>query len=359
MTTSSTDRAWVIHHGDALEVMRTLPDSSVDAVVTDPPYFKVKGQAWDHAWDTPLEFLAWLDLLAEQWARVLKPNGSLYVFASPRMASRVEVKIAERFDILNAIVWDKGLRGTSLKGSKEGLRSFLGLSERIVFAQHYGADNAAKGEAGYVRKCDELRGFLFEPLRAYLAGEWDRAGLTAKDANAATRTKMAGHWFTNIQWALPTAKHYATLQAYANRNGGEYLRREYEDLRREYDDLRREYEDLRRPFNITADDQFGDVWRFDTPDNFESRHVCEKPVPLLQHIINASTKPGALVLDCFAGSASTGHACLSLGRRFLGIELSPEWVQRGSARLAAVEAGATSTVLSHKPKADGQLELFA
>ena len=354
----SADR-WAIHCGDALEVMRSMADSSVDAVVTDPPYFKVKDEAWDHAWDTPAKFLAWFDQLAEQWARVLKPNGTMYVFASPRMASRVEVKLAERFDILNSIVWDKGQHGTSIRCSKEGLRSFLPFSERIMFAQHYGADNAAKGEAGYVRKCDELRGFLFEPLRAYLAGEWERAGLIARDANAATGTQMAGHWFTHIQWALPTAKHYATLQAYANRNGGEYLRREYEYLRREYEDLRREYEDLRRPFNITADDQFGDVWRFDTPANFEGRHVCEKPVPLLQHILNASTKPGALVLDCFAGSASTGHACLSLGRRFLGIELSPDWVQRGSARLTAVESGATSTVLPHKPKDDAQLELFA
>lgn len=355
----SADR-WAIRCGDALEVMRTLPDSSVDAVVTDPPYFKVKSEAWDHAWDTPAQFLHWIDQLAEQWARVLKPNGSLYVFASPRMASRVEVKLAERFEILMHVIWDKGTEGLGNRQNKEQMRNWWPSSERIIFAQHYGADNAAKGEAGYVRKCDELRGFLFEPLRSYLAGEWERAGLTRRDASMATGTAtICGHWFGKAQWELPTAKHYATLQAYANRNGGEYLRREYEDLRREYEDLRREYEDLRRPFNITAYDQFGDVWRFDTPDNFEGRHVCEKPVPLLQHIINASTKPGALVLDCFAGSASTGHACLSLGRRFLGIELSSDWVQRGSARLAAVEAGATSTVLPNKSKADGQLELFA
>ena len=73
MTTTSsveTDR-WAIHCGDALEVMRSMADSSVDAVVTDPPYFKVKDEAWDHAWDTPAQFLAWFDQLAEQFEKHL------------------------------------------------------------------------------------------------------------------------------------------------------------------------------------------------------------------------------------------------------------------------------------------------
>jgi site-specific DNA-methyltransferase (adenine-specific) len=47
-------RARVTKHefvqSDECEVMRSIADSSVDAVVTDPPYFKVKDEAWDHAW---------------------------------------------------------------------------------------------------------------------------------------------------------------------------------------------------------------------------------------------------------------------------------------------------------------------
>ena len=69
--------------GDAIEAMRTLPDSSVDLIATDPPYFKVKGEAWDWQWDNPAAFLAWVGNLCDEWRRVLKPHGSLYVFASP------------------------------------------------------------------------------------------------------------------------------------------------------------------------------------------------------------------------------------------------------------------------------------
>jgi site-specific DNA-methyltransferase (adenine-specific) len=336
-----------IIEGDCLAVMRGMADNSFDAIVTDPPYFKVKGEAWDRQWEKPTQFLAWIGDLCEQWQRLLKPNGSLYCFASSRMAARVECKIAERFHVLNRICWAKGGGNAKSGGwwaqqSKETMRTFFPESEYIVFSEHYGADNIAKGEAGYVAKCDELRGFVFEPLRAYIAGEWQRAGLTARDANAATGTQMAGHYLTQTQWALPTEANYEKLRHYANRNGGEYLRREYEDLRREYEDLRREYEDLRReyedlrrPFSVTAEVPYTDVWTFPTVQHYKGKHPCEKPLAMMEHIVRASTRPGAAVLDCFAGSGSTGVACRRLGRDFVGIELDADYAKSARARIAS------------------------
>jgi len=332
---------WEVKEGDCREVMATIPDSSVDLILTDPPYFKVKGEAWDRQWDKPDQFIEWLREVAEQWFRVLKPNGSLYCFASPRMAARVEVMISERFNVLNSITWAKPCpfseinKGASNSGriSKDSLRSYYPNTERIIFAEHYGADNIAKGEAGYAAKCDELRGFIFEPLRAYIAGEWERAGLTSKDANAATGTQMAGHYLTQSQWALPTESNYNKLKEYANSNGGEYLRRDYEDLRRDYEDLRREYEDLRRPFSVSADVPYTDVWTFPTVQHYPGKHPCEKPQGLLRHAITASSKPGAVVLDCFAGTGSTGIACVETDREFIGIELDPEYAEIARARI--------------------------
>ncbi|TXH50995.1 MAG: site-specific DNA-methyltransferase [Desulfurellales bacterium] len=350
-----------IIHGEALEVMRGMADNSVDAVVTDPPYFKVKGEAWDHQWDKPAQFIEWMGQLAEQWQRILKPNGSLYVFASPKMAWHVEGAVRERFAVLMNIRWQKPPFSTKAEMfRKSDLRNYFPASETIIFAEHYGADNIAKGEAGYAAKCDELRGFVFEPLRAYLDGERERSGFTPRQVNEATGTQMAGHWFTRVQWALPTAKHYATMRDLFNAQGGDYLRREYEDLRREYEDLRREYEDLRRPFNVTAEDQYTDVWTFPTVQAYQGKHVCEKPLAMMEHIIKASTRPGAIVLDCFAGSAATGHACLLNGRKFIGIELSKQWTDRGRFRLAAVRPhGNTDPVACPRLAAQGQISLFA
>jgi len=353
-----------------LEVMRGMADNSVDAIVTDPPYFKVKGEAWDHQWDKPAQFIEWMGLLAEQWQRVLKPNGSLYVFASPKMAARVEVKIGERFNVLNRARWIKDA-GWHNKAEKEALRSYLSPWEEVIFAEHYNSDSIAKGEAGYVTKCDELRGFVFEPLREYLAAERDRAGFTTrmvaeayqKVTGSRTVTGMAGHWFERVQWSLPTAKNYEWLRELFNAQGGDYLRREYEDLRREYEDLRKEYEELRRPFNVTAEDQYTDVWTFPTVQAYEGKHVCEKPLAMMEHIIKASTRPGAVVLDCFSGSAATGHACVNLGRDFIGIELCERWAATGRRRLELAVSGVKSkrigAMVPDATEAKRQLGLFA
>jgi len=346
-----------IHHGDALDVLRAMADNSVDAVVTDPPYFKVKSEAWDRQWDKPQAFLAWIGQLCDEWQRLLKPNGSLYCFASPKMAARVEVTIGERFNVLNRITWVKPDPSSAInqgagsggRACKETLRTFFPQTESIIFAEHYGADNIAKGEAGYAAKCDELRGFVFEPLRAYLDRERERAGFSIRQVAEAfqqktgsrTVTGMAGHWFTSVQWALPTEDNYNWLRLlFAGnylRREYEDLRREYEDLRREYEDLRREYEDLRRPFSVTADVPYTDVWDFPTVQSYKGKHVCEKPLALMLHIVRSSTREGATVLDCFSGSAATGEACLRLGRNFIGVEKDEHWVTKGRERLAAVQ----------------------
>jgi site-specific DNA-methyltransferase (adenine-specific) len=343
-------------NGDALATMKTFPAASFDLIATDPPYFKVKDRVkapWDHAWASPAEYIAWIGELCEQWQRILQPNGSLYVFASPDMAARVEVKIGEWFNVLNRIVWRKQ-DGTDNEGglwnraNKESLRSFFSQAEYIIFAEQPRADNMAKGEAGYAAKCDELRGFIFEPLRAYLDGEREQAGINFEQVRqivgCAPGSGLPSHWFTRFQWMLPTADNYAKLrEGFARANhGGEYLRREYEDLRREYEDLRREYEDLRReyedrrrPFFASKERPYTDVWNFATVPASYGKHICEKPADLMVHIVQTSTRPGAEVLDCFMGSGSTGEACLLLpDRHFTGIEADPLWYSRSEARLS-------------------------
>jgi site-specific DNA-methyltransferase (adenine-specific) len=333
-------KPYTLHLGDCLDVLRTMPDNSVYSIVTDPPYFRVKGDAWDNQWATADKFLSWIDEQAEQWARVLKPNGSLWVFASPQMAARVEVTIARRFNVLNHIKWRKP-SGRHNGCAPEDLRSFFPQTEAIIFAEHYGADNIAKGEAGYIAKCDELRGFVFEPLRAYLAEAIKAAGWTPGRLNAAMGFAPRGmaetRYFGRSQWQLPTAEHYAKMRGLmgaANlRREYEDLRREYEDLRREYEDLRREYEDLRRPFALKMGDPHTDVWDFAVVPPYDGKHPCEKPHDLMRHIIATSTRPGAVVFDGFMGSGSTGIAAVQLGRQFIGCEMAENHFAQAKARI--------------------------
>jgi hypothetical protein len=205
----------------------------------------------------------------------------------------------------------------------ESLRSFQVMAEYLV----YHAD-----EGDWTAQCDRERGFIFEPLRAYLVGEWNRAGLTKIDANIAcgfspTPGGMASrHYFSKSQWQLPTAEHYAALRAYANAHNcsGEYLRREYEDLRREYEDLRREYEDLRYTFNNPG--KVSSVWQI--PPAPRNGHPTPKPPALLARIIEATSNPGDLVCDFFAGSFTTAAEAQRLGRRWLCCDNKQEYVNK-------------------------------
>ncbi|MGQ6476273.1 DNA methyltransferase [Serratia sp. IR-2025] len=76
-------------------------------------------------------------------------------------------------------------------------------------------------------------------------------------------------------------------------------------------------------------------------------HPTEKPVSILQPLIETFTPPGAIVLDPFAGSGSTCVAAFQAGRRYIGIELLEQYHAIGRQRLAdlqrAAVAGATRT----------------
>ena len=67
----------VLHHADCLDAMRDMASDSIDLILTDPPYFKVKDEPWDNQWAKPQQFLAWLDNVLAEFQRILKPNGSL------------------------------------------------------------------------------------------------------------------------------------------------------------------------------------------------------------------------------------------------------------------------------------------
>lgn len=83
------------------------------------------------------------------------------------------------------------------------------------------------------------------------------------------------------------------------------------------------------------------------------QHPCPKPVELMLELVSLFTDPGELILDAFAGSGTTGVACLRLGRRFIGIEKDPKYAAVARERLRAESQG-----LSLRDARAGQLPMF-
>jgi site-specific DNA-methyltransferase (adenine-specific) len=113
------------------------------------------------------------------------------------------------------------------------------------------------------------------------------------------------HSTETILWAAPTAnsKHRFNYQDMKSMNGGKQMR---------------------------------DVWQFQAPGAAEKafgKHPTQKPTRLLERIILASTKPGDLVLDPFSGSGTSGVASIRHGRRYVGIELDPAYLELSRRRL--------------------------
>lgn len=71
--------------------------------------------------------------------------------------------------------------------------------------------------------------------------------------------------------------------------------------------------------------------------NSSQIHPNEKPVALLEYLIEATTEPGAVILDPFAGSGSTLVAAAKTGRRYIGIEIDPGYSQIAADRVAKQE----------------------
>lgn len=321
-------------NNDSLSYIKTLPDNCIDLIATDPPYFQVKSCSWDNQWENVTSYLSWLDeMLAEFW-RVLKPNGSLYIFCGSKLASDTELLVRERFNILSHIVWAKS-SGPWRRACKADLRSFFPSTERILFAEHYQSPYKGKSST-YFQQCKSLKENVFKPLIEYFKSARESLGITAKEIKQATGKQMASHWFSYSQWQLPSETDYKKLQELFQRVASEKfssnpLNRNHADLieaqaslSREYQELAEQYQLLRRPFSVTVDVPYTDVWTYSPVQYYAGKHPCEKPAEMMEHIIRSSSREGDLVADFFMGSGATLKSALKLNRRVLGVELEKE-----------------------------------
>lgn len=86
--------------------------------------------------------------------------------------------------------------------------------------------------------------------------------------------------------------------------------------------------------------QMTDVWQLPAIGKWEKscgKHPTQKPLGVLARLIQASTKPGAWILDPFSGSATTGIAANLLDRRYLGLEIEDDFLAMSKARRVELE----------------------
>ena len=166
--------------GDCRDVLRTLPDNSVDSVVTDPPYeLGFMGKKWDSS-GIAYDVTVWQECL-----RVLKPGGHVLAFGGSRTWHRLAVAVEDAgFELRDSIAWIYG----------SGFPKSLDVSKAID-----------KSDARVERRARDLR---------FTA--WMRStGITAKRINELTDSNMGNHYLTDKeQPAVPTEDMFGLLRPY-------------------------------------------------------------------------------------------------------------------------------------------------
>ncbi len=153
----------VIHRGDCIEVLRSLPDASVDMVFADPPYNLQLGgdllrpdnskvDAVDDDWDK-FDSFAEYDAFSRAWLsecrRVLKPEGSIWVIGSYHNVFRLGAAIQDLgFWVLNDIIWRKSNPMPNFKGTR-----FTNAHETLIWAAR------SREQKRYTFNYDALKAF--------------------------------------------------------------------------------------------------------------------------------------------------------------------------------------------------------
>ena len=192
-----------LYLGDCKEIMRDIPDNSVDSIVTDPPYgLSFMGKKWDY--DVPSVEI-WAECL-----RVLKPGGHLLAFAGTRTQHRMAVRIEDAgFEIRDMIAWVYG----------SGFPKSLDVSKAID--KH--------GPSGQVP---------FAAFAAHYEARRKACGLTHAQVCAAGGWHGAtNHGGTSANWAngygMPTVEQWAILQPLLGLGDEWSVRAEREQYERE------------------------------------------------------------------------------------------------------------------------------
>ncbi len=295
----------VVGHGDSLEQLRCLPSQSVSLILTDPPYHSTKKSNiyGDTAFADDRDYLDWISEYVVEWRRVMKPNGSLFCFCSSAMSARLEIRLSRAFRVLSHIVWtkpnDPGFDGWKGKMRKESLRQWYPHSERILFAAPAVEDHHSRSPfADMLGKYRRQSGLTMQALAAQVGAHG-----TVNHGGAVS------NWESDK--SVPSRDQYEKIRTAILSTG------KVPDMPL--------YEDAIRRFRVDASSPFTDVWDFPSVRPYRGKHPAEKPIKMLEHAIEATTYPGDIVLDCFAGSGNTALASLRLGRRTVSMEIDQRW----------------------------------
>lgn len=273
MSTYYEDGGITLLHGDSLEQARTLPDGSADCVVTSPPYYGLRDYGSEGQYgmeETPAAYVETMRAVFSECRRVLADDGTLWLNLGDRYGK------------------DKNL---------------LGMPWRVAFALQ---------DDGWILRNSIIwhkPNAMPEPVR-------DR--LNVRHENLFLFSKSQRYWFDldPIREALIRPDAADGSRVFGGKHKGAQLQTG-SSARRSGNNIYTGSGKGKNP---------GDVWNISTQP-FPGAHFAVFPQELARRAITAGCKPGGTVLDPFSGSGTTGLVARRNGRKYLGIDISANYLK--------------------------------
>ncbi|MFG3127421.1 DNA-methyltransferase [Streptomyces tendae] len=295
--------------GDALDQLRTLPDASVDCIVTSPPYYGLRdyGTAGQYGLEeTPAAYVETMRGLFAEARRVLADDGTLWLnlgdsYAYPPGSAGRQGK-GQRAD--------RAFTAEGRPGTREvPPKNLLGVPWRTAFALQ---------DDGWILRNEIIwhkTNAMPESVRDRLSNRHEHLFLFAKSPRYrfdldAIREPITRAWTPGQNGTTGTHGRSGIDERVTRMNQG-----------------------LVSASPNPRGSNPGDVWSIATRP-YPAAHFAVFPIDLPLRCIKAGCRPGGTVLDPFSGSGTTGAAARQLGRKYIGIDLNPAYHDLARERFA-------------------------
>lgn len=258
-----------ITQGDCLEVMKRIPDGSVDMILADLPYGTTSCK-----WDTIIP----LEPLWEQYERVIKDGGAIVLTASQPFTSALIMSKPDLFKY--EWIWEKQNAGSFMAAKRMPLK----VHENILV---FNASNTYKPQKEKVLEYEDIIGKNKKELAEIMRSNRPR--------------------------------YYGVIDRRKTINNP---RSNKSLLGLDIERIRKKDDGYRFPKSV-----------FKINRESINQHPTQKPVALFEYLIKTYTNEGELVLDNCIGSGTTAVAAINTGRNFIGIEQEPEYVEIARRRI--------------------------
>ncbi len=378
--------SYIIHTGDNRQILKTLADNSIDAIVTDPPYgIDFLGKSWDA--DTgALETY-------EECLRVLKPGGHILAFSAARTYHHLAITLEQAgFEIRDQIMWIYSSGFPKSQDIGRSIQRGLGVEEYEQYDSNpprvggqgeieAWTENNTKGKivvtdteaqawqgwGTQLKPAHEPICLARKPIKQSIAKNCQEWGVGALNIDAA-RVPYEGDkpkpatYKNGISYREHTEELYEKSVEHATERVQEYneagrfpsnvlgeINKEYQKyfycpkvsraerhIGFDFNTMPTIGNNNGNPMGQLAGDKnsaLRDVEK-NTSDK-GNNHPTVKPIELMKYLIKLITPPGGTVLDPFNGSGSTGVAAVELGFDYIGCELDPKYVEISLRRIEA------------------------